>query len=249
MSEIETLRGTIENLYEVFSPYRLRERIDGCYQCHDLEDDLLLRSKELRELGVNELHRYIWDAMDLWGDDYDFRHFLPRILEIFALDERLIDEFVDPAIVLGKLRYGNWAHWPTKEQEAVRRYLFALWESKINHEFHWEDYSAPFIEDWLCGIGEAEDDLEPYLVRWGHAASSAAVGNLSHFIVSIEKELGEGKLWNPFWYDRQVQSSQVVRWLLGQTVREKLIISSTQDLSPASLMWVKRACATLELLA
>jgi hypothetical protein len=249
MSEIETLRGTIENLYEVFSPYCLRERIDVCYECHDLEDDLLLRSKELRELGVNELYHYISDAMYTWGDDYDFRHFLPRILEIFALDERLTDEFMDPPMVVEQLRHGKWTHWPTKEQEAVRRYLFALWESKINHEFPWEDYSAPFIEEWLCGIAEAEDDLEPYLVRWGHAASSAAVGNLSHLIVSIGEELGEGKLWYPSWPDRQVQYSQVVKWLLGQAVREKLIISSAQNLSSASLTWAKRACATLELLA
>jgi hypothetical protein len=245
MPEIERLRATVQSLYEVFSPHGLREHIDICNHCHDLEDALLLRSRGLRELGVNELHQYIWDAIDLWGDDYDFRHFLPRILEGLAFDERLTDDFVDPAIVLGKLRSRNWAHWPTKEQDAVRRHLFGLWESQINHKFPWELYSEPFIEDWLCGIGQAEEDLDPYLAGWELADSYAAIGNLSHVVVSSEKELREGKLGNPLESDRQEQSVQVVRWLLGPNVRAKLLDSSTQNLPPTSLEWVKRACATL----
>ena len=41
--------------------------------------------------------------MTTWGDDYDFRHFLPRILEIYALDDSLTDQFLNPEIVLREI--------------------------------------------------------------------------------------------------------------------------------------------------
>src|SRR6267143_4064753 len=103
MSDSGPLRDAIEPLYVAFSQYRLRERIVACNHCHGSEDDRLLRSKQLRELGVQKLHHYIGDAMTTWGDDYDFRHFLPRILEIYALDDSLTDQFLNPEIVLREI--------------------------------------------------------------------------------------------------------------------------------------------------
>ena len=249
MLQTDLLRAAIDDLYRTFSSYLLRERIDACGHCHDSEDDRLIRSKELRELGVEELHRYIGDAIDLWGDEYDLRHFLPRILELCALDERLTDEFVDAPVLFAKFRLGNWGGWPIEEQEAVRRFLFALWESKLEREFQWDERPWSVVGEWLCAIGHAENDLTPYLEIWEAAGSSAAVGNLAHFIVSVEKELKEGTQWDPFWSDREAQFSQVLSWLVGTTVRQKLITSSTSHLSPACLAWVKRARATMELLA
>jgi len=52
---------------------------------------------------VQKLHHYIGDAMTTWGDVYDFRHFLPRILEIYALDDSLTDQFLNPEIVLREI--------------------------------------------------------------------------------------------------------------------------------------------------
>jgi hypothetical protein len=239
MPDTLALRDAIEPLYEAFSQYRLRERIDGFNYGHRSDDERLLWSKGLRELGALELHHYIRRAMTTWGDDYDFRHFLPRILEIYALNESLTDEFINPEIVLGKLQYACWTNWPLSEQEAIKRYLSAVWISKINHEFPWEKFSPSFIEDWLCAIRQAEDDLEPYLSTWESADSSAAVGNLSHLIVSVQDELTKKKLLNAFWANREFQSAQVVNWLLGKSVREKLRRESTRDY-PAQV-WAKQA--------
>jgi hypothetical protein len=117
-SNMGTLQDSIENLYSVFSSFRLRDRIEACNHCHGSKDDQLIRSKPLRLLGVDELHNYLGDAMTTWGDDYDFRHFLPRILELCALDERLTFPFVDESIIFGKLRYGKWRTCP--EASATR---------------------------------------------------------------------------------------------------------------------------------
>jgi hypothetical protein len=240
---MDTIQGAIENLYSVFSSFRLRDRIDACTQCHGSKDDQLIRSKSLRSLGVDELHHYIWDAMTTWGDEYDFRHFLPRILELCALDERLTSEFVDEPIVLGKLRYGKWQTWPEAQRQAVKGYLHALWELKTEHQFPWEDFTPSLIEGWLCAIAQAEDDLHPYLHTWTVSTSSAAIGNLSHFIVSDWEHVLKGKLQDAFWSERKEQRSQVLNWLTGETVRDALLNAPIQGLSPVALEWLNRARA------
>ena len=238
---MDTIQGAIENLYSVFSSFRLRDQIEVCNHCHDLKEAQLIRSKSLRSLRVDELHHYIRDAMTAWGDDYDFRHFLPRILELCALDERLTSEFVDEPIVLGKLRYGKWQTWPEAQRQAVRNYLHALWELKIEHQFPWEDFTPPLIEGWLCAIGQAEDDLHLYLHRWTVSTSLAAIGNLSHFIVSVWEEVLKGKLSDTFWQGRKEQCLQVVKWLSGETVKAALLNASPQNLTPVALEWLNRA--------
>jgi hypothetical protein len=243
---MEALRDAINDLYVAFSSYQLREAISFCDCCHSPDDDQLLRSKKLHDLGIDELHEYIWDAMLVWGDEYDFKHFLPRILEILALEERLTNEFVDPAMVLGRLSYGGWAKWTAKEQEAVRRYLSALWLSKLNHEFPRDEYSLPPIEEWLCAVAQAEDLLEPYLVLWESADFPMAHCNLAHLIVTARNELAERQLPDTYWKSRPEQHKQVVDWLLGGTVTKKLESASTGTLPAASAGWVRRALATLD---
>ncbi|HKE08701.1 MAG TPA: hypothetical protein VKB48_12785 [Candidatus Acidoferrum sp.] len=239
---MDKIQGAIENLYSVFSSFRLRDRIEACKHCHGLKDDQLIRSKILRSLGVDELHHYTWDAMITWGDDYDFRHFLPRILELCALDERLTSQFVDESIVLGKLRYGKWPTWPKAQRQAVRGYLHALWELKLEHQFPWEDFMPSLIEGWICAIAQAEDDLQPYLHRWTVNTSRRAIGNLSHFVVSVWEKVPKGKLRSK----RKEQRSQVVNWLSGDSVKAALLNAHRQTLTPVPLKWLDRACACVE---
>jgi hypothetical protein len=244
---MDTIQGAIENLYSVFSPFHLRDQIDVCNHCHGSQDVQLIRSKSLRSLGVDELHHYIWDAMTTWGDDYDFRHFIPRILELCALDDRLTSEFVDEPIILGKLRYGKWHTWPELQRRAVRRYLCALWTLKIEHPFPWEDFMPSPIEGWLCAIGQAEDDLHPYLRSWALSTAPMAIGNLAHFIVSVWEQVLKGKLIDAFWSDRKEQCSQVVNWVSGETVRTTLLHALSESLPPLGQEWLNRARACIQL--
>jgi hypothetical protein len=184
MSAPIQLQDAIAALYETFSCYHLRERISACTHCHGSADDQLLHSKKLRDLGIGELHHYIWDAMTTWGDDYDFRHFLPRILELYAIEDSLKSDRIYPEVALGKLHYAKWSKWPTDEQVAVKEFLLALWESKISVLFPLDEYAPSMIGDWLTAIGRAEDDLEPYLSAWLNSSSDEALENLSHFIVT-----------------------------------------------------------------
>jgi hypothetical protein len=99
----ESLKKSIENLYSVFSKYEIRSFIEGCPCCVSDRDKEKIHSKELRELEEEDLSRYAFKAMTTWGNVDDFKHFLPRILEL-CIDH---DLGIHPFGIFGKLKYGN----------------------------------------------------------------------------------------------------------------------------------------------
>ena len=122
------------------------------------------------------------------GDEDDFRHFLPRILELLHTGE--LAEEVDPEIVLGKLAYANWTTWPPAEQAAVRAALEQIWQR------HRQSAAA---ENYLCGIARAESDITPYLNAWEPEAA-------------LEFKTDSQTKCTGFWKDAEPQWRQVLAW-------------------------------------
>lgn len=78
------LNEAIERLYSTFGSYPLRDRIDSCPCCRGPQETRHLHTKTLRELSAEDHGLYAFRAMTTVGDVDDFRHFLPRILELVA---------------------------------------------------------------------------------------------------------------------------------------------------------------------
>ncbi|SFT35213.1 hypothetical protein SAMN05216474_0049 [Lishizhenia tianjinensis] len=123
------LKDTLDEVYTTFSSYPLPSEIDGCPCCVGKEDHYHIHSLPLRDLKDKELSKYAFKAMTTWGNVNDFKHFLPRILDLSACNELSVDLFV----VLGKLEYGHWKTWPQNEQKAVVEFLKVWWEYAIKH--------------------------------------------------------------------------------------------------------------------
>lgn len=126
------LQESIERLYEVFRAYRLGDRIDGCPCCVSDEAKEALHSHPLSELTWEHLTRYSAKAMTTFGTEKDFKHLLPRILELCAREPGGAP--YDLSIILGKLSYANWRQWPTREREAVEGYVQALEAALANSD-------------------------------------------------------------------------------------------------------------------
>lgn len=122
------------------------------------------------------------------GDEDDFRHFLPRILELLLTGE--LSEEVDPEIVLGKLAYANWTTWLPAEQAAVRAALEQIWQ---RHR------QSPEAENYLCGIARAEPDITPYLNAWEPEAA-------------LDFKTDPETKCTGFWEDAETQWRQVLAW-------------------------------------
>lgn len=210
------LSDAIEALYATFARYKLNGPVEGCPHCTSSEDDQLLNSDPLQKLPVANLERFAFKVVSTLGTVEDFKHFLPRLLELAALGGKI--GYVDFEIILGKLDYAGWTHWPQREGRAIRDYLSALWQ----HQLH--NYPAPVeADDCLCGIGNCEDDLQPYLQIWQGENGAASLNHLTDFIADNARHLlKEKRLGNAFWKEREPQMRQVIQWLLAPSMAKKL---------------------------
>jgi len=205
-----------ERLYSVFAGYRLPTNTGMCQLCNEPGDDFILHSKPPRELTGDDLYDYTVTALTCWGDEFIFRYFLPRIFELtFQVPYSYI---FDQEPIAAKLNLAEWSTWPVEEIEAVQCFLMAAWE----YALAFDDYGE--IDDLLCAIGQAEDDMSPYLEAW---EKSGIVGFLclSEFITAEYAYIAQSnKLTNIYWQeiwppersycnDRTAQMNQVIEWL------------------------------------
>jgi hypothetical protein len=114
-------KDMINTLYETFAPYHLREYIPGnCDCCNFDNENENLHKKPLRELTEKDIMDYYYLAVSNLGDSKDFRHFLPRILEL------LVDEsttLLEPKILIDKLLDAKFNEWSNPEQVTLRSYF------------------------------------------------------------------------------------------------------------------------------
>ena len=145
----------IENLYKAFAKYPFKSSITGCSCCVSEKDKETLLSKRFKKLEDKELSRYAFKAMTTWGDVEDFKHYLPRILELTSLKKLHIDTF----IILDKLNYGKWRTWKQSEIVAVEKFLKSWWKYEVNTKGY-------FDLELLFGIKNLIKDLPSLLEDW-----------------------------------------------------------------------------------
>lgn len=198
----------VENLYRVFAHYPLAEVVEGCTCCVEVKDHLALRAAPLRVLPPENLTHYAGHAITTWGGVEDFKHFLPRILEVLSSGN---DLGYGAEMIFCKFAYANCQDWPKEEKVAVGDFMMAVWKEILATE-------APFeAADWICCIGITGEDLQSYLNIWVEAKSRAAYKQL------LESVKGGWILSNAFWCNATKGNHQVVAWLEAKDTSNKLV--------------------------
>jgi hypothetical protein len=124
---MDDLRRATAALYHVFSIYPLKPKIEVCPDCELDAAEASLHTRSLRELRWKDFGVYPFKAMTTFGDEGDFKHFLPRIFELYLLDHK--SARYDAAIVFDKLNYANWTSWPESETAAIRAFVTSWLQS------------------------------------------------------------------------------------------------------------------------
>lgn len=205
MNEQTELQAHIEELYAVFARYPLHHPVAGCPCCVSRADQERIAAKPLRQLNSFDLERYIWKAMSTWGDVDDFRHFLPRIMELLGDPQERSNLFL--FVIFGKLPYGHWETWQEQEQQAVNAYLLALWRWILMHEPGDGDY---VIHEYLEALIDAKINCTPYLNVWCKWHTPLLLCQLSRFI-----------RYYP-WNDGLPKHSPIKAWLRESATKEAL---------------------------
>jgi hypothetical protein len=189
----------IERLYAAFKAVPKPYHVEGCPCCTSEDEFRKLLTKPLRDITPDELSRYASKALTTVGTEEDFHYFIPRILEVCATE---FGWWPEPAIVLGKMQMAGWKNWPREEVSAVRAFL---WQTFLRVLEHGDDGTD--VDEWICAVGRAEEDLSPYFVELERRPSK-----LVQFYEQNSQSLLKARLSNPFWDDAELAKEMVVKW-------------------------------------
>lgn len=127
-----SLARAVEQVYAAFAGERPDTLADACPCCVEPEEVRALLATSLRELTAAALERYAGKAMTTWGTAGDYRHFLPRILELVALGQADGSHGLSWLVIAGRLSLaGGERPWSASESAALRGYFAASWQAAL----------------------------------------------------------------------------------------------------------------------
>lgn len=168
------LENSIITLYDTFKKYQLNNQIVKCpCGCINDEEEKLIYSKSLNYLEIEDLSFYISKAITTWGNENDFKHFLPRILELYS--SARYNNYFDLDIIWNKLEYGRWKDWDKKEIDAIKEYIINDWFEFIN--FSELEISFSYLETYskFCSADEL-------IKNWNYLNEEIALKKIVDFI-------------------------------------------------------------------
>jgi hypothetical protein len=201
MSAEQGLQKAIDELYTIFAPYTaLSSRFGACNWLTEAAVSAL-KQKPLKELTASDLSDY---ANHPWycGEENDFKHFLPRLAELFIAGK--LDVTAEMFFLI--LPYKAWSE---RERNVVDSFLKKSWLALLG------SYPFPFEPDeFLCGLAQIESDLSPFLDLWDENETLPSSRQLCLFI--------HHATYSGSWDYARNQKEQVIDWLLNPRIAERL---------------------------
>ena len=210
----DPLRDAIRNLFVTFAQYRVSNDFADCDCCVCPEQSERLAITPLHKLTYGDLERYSRKAMTTWGGVSDFKHFLPRLLEL-TVEHR--DDFLDLAVVFGKIKYAQFEGWAKPERDAVNGFFDQYWRHQLADANG--DAQTDSADSVLCAMSNALPSIQRFLEEWIATDTMIARRHLAIFILgNSDALLEEHRLTNPFWDSSGQPHSEVLNWLRSDVV-------------------------------
>ncbi len=172
----DKLKISIEKLYETFAKYQGLSKLEGSPLYGDLNNwNKQLRSKKLRELTDEDLSRFAGKVILTWGDENDYRFYLPRILELTA-------ELKTPYqiwTIYSRLEDANWKTWDIEEQVKINDFTLELWNNLLNDN---SDKAEWNFRDYFHAISYYYPDFSEILKVWETNNSFASIKHLTNYV-------------------------------------------------------------------
>jgi hypothetical protein len=185
-----------EQLYAAFAAYTAPKKLEASPYRDSVKILADLQSAPLRELGDESLRYFANTAISTVGDENDYKHFLPRILQIGFLKDASYWIFALP----GKLRSAGWNDWPKLERKAVLDFIVSNVAFALGPESSL-DYCS--MQEWIVVLVELDQNVVPLLVNWKRTnnkmATDARFLAIQGLVDTAEKKLNdESELQLPF---------------------------------------------------
>lgn len=206
------LNNSIQNLYTVFAVYPGNANMHGSPIYTDLKQwNPALFAKPLQLLSSEDLALFTGKAMTTWGEIDDFKHFLPRMLELTAR----LDIPFDVGILYNKVDYADWNNWNSTEQNALKEFNSALWSDLLSNE---SDKAETEFESYFGALANFFPDLSDMLSAWINNDSYSSLLHLANYVhdnfnrLFLKSSVGL----------KEEHTVELKKWLISKPVIDKL---------------------------
>lgn len=231
------LSQQIDGAYDVFARYGRPLFLDAS----PLRDPKLLlnqlSSKPLRLLDARDVQEYALSALTTVGTIEDYKHFLPRLLELATEPGA-----VEPQMIALKLEMAAWRTWPKNEQRSLEEIFIHACTDAFKR--HTDDVLAG---DWLVSL--AILNIDPGGLRTDVLASNDDCCGLqvAYLLVSsclFESDPSERGYWEDV---PETTVKETRSWLLSEETRSLLLSVSLRIRSKDSWLLEKAMARREEL--
>jgi len=211
---MSALAPQIDVLYRLFSVYPLRSRLNAADPgCVSKAESRILDTTPLNALSADFLSSFADRLWSRCSAVADFKHFLPRLLDLLANDP----QFGITAETLGfALDYNAFRAWPDSERQAVDAMLLSLWARAV-------DESRPLL-DLLGCLAWMHSDITSHLAMLD--ADSALPGRVAALVIQCatpeRKPPAKRRLSDKLWSTHPAQRQQLYAWLLRPPLAKRL---------------------------
>lgn len=211
----DRLKISIKKLYDLFAKYQGLSKLEGSPLYDDLETwNKQLRSKKLRELTDEDLSLFAGKVILTWGDENDYRFFLPRILELTAELKTPYDIWT----LYSRLEDANWKTWNADEQTVINDFTIELWNNLLtdnSEKAEWE------FKDYFHSIAYFYPDFSEILKVWESNNSFASIKHLTNYIFEERQHLFDNNYIDSI--EKNTKNiEQFKTWLTSDNILKKI---------------------------
>jgi hypothetical protein len=211
----DRLKISIEKLYDIFAKYQGLSKLEGSPLYDDLDTwNKQLRSKKLTELTDDDLSLFARKVILTWGDENDYRFYLPRILELTAELKTPYDIWT----LYSRLEDADWKTWDVEEQTAINNFTLELWNNLLNdnsEKAEWE------FKDYFHSIAYFYTDFSEILKVWETNNSFASIKHLTNYIFEERQHLFDNNYIDSI--EKNTKNiEQFKTWLTSDSILKKI---------------------------
>ena len=216
MTPDSDLQAALVAAYAAFSHCRRPTSLDAAPTRDPVRILAELTARPLAELTADDLGGYMGWAMTTVGGVGDYKHFLPRILELSVLGSANDHMGGDPISLARKMMYGAFPGWSADERAAIVTVFDAAWRQTLRAE-----PSGIAAEEWLRGLIQLAEPIDGRLAAW---LASDDLNAGMHLADAVYAEiLRRDDAAPPFGPDNPYEAYEVYsNWLASTPVRARL---------------------------
>jgi hypothetical protein len=229
------LQDIVSNSYKIFKKYKATIPLDACTACcltKNQESELV--SLSVHDIPFELLYDYNTAAKTKKPSIHEFKHFLPRFLELTA-DLKFLHHSAE--LVLSRFHYYDKSEWTDEENELLQDFGQAYFSQCLTI------YPLPELEridSILIMLSEAKINIKSLLASWTSFQSKESVLHFNDLVIRGFRSDRQDELVSSF--GGKGLSKVIIAWLNSGATRnsfadkiEKIIMEPPPDIEQTIL--------------